>query len=683
MISLSPLRRRAIAERRAHRAAVPSCSAQPFVQRDDAPPVASVDSRRPSSQPDAPRPEPPISVLATAAPEPAAPAFLPSFLQSSRMDELISARRALEQQRADLAASLASASSGASLQPPAGSSRPRPSGEPSAAVSKRARASNPEAAPEAPRAAFVPFARWAPVCGSIVQKARAANAQAGTRLRLIGPVQHVPAGFMPRVHGRAAVPKELARRLVEAERMIASLPPARWSAILDVPVCELHAWPAPRLMQSMIDAYCAIAGHERLADMRTVLCRLDDMMVAQWDWSPRDILRRRVGASTMKDFLFLVQDEAALRDWKAEQRRAAAQPELARAAEAEASEERKEGGASARALGLLKLAAASLHLDFAVHDPQLVQFSHRPPTRETSSSATPEISTVVHLQLIASDSAHGEFVCGAAALAVLEAADDVRQALMKRSDPPELAANGMAVSSGGMDLKKRKWCVAGRPLICSVRAYTGDPAWFSVASSVLAKDGFGKENHSLLRAHNGPSGDVTRATAWLDREPSRNEWTATLRTLLALEARAPDASGRMQRVVPHLVRLPSGVIPNVTPHALKRVKNSAYAAVRIDSAYLVEAGGHAGSQIERMSVALMRQQISEIRPAGLRVAMRYARGCSNLSVAAVDHMVFEALRTYIASVGLAGLPRERSWDAFATWALNAPDESRALYEPKA
>ena len=111
-----------------------------------------------------------------------------------------------------------------------------------------------EAAPEAPRAAFVPFARWAPVCGSIVQKARAANAQAGTRLRLIGPVQHVPAGFMPRVHGRAAVPKELARRLVEAERMIASLPPARWSAILDVPVCELHTWPAPRLMQSMIDA---------------------------------------------------------------------------------------------------------------------------------------------------------------------------------------------------------------------------------------------------------------------------------------------------------------------------------------------------------------------------------------------------------------------------------------------
>ena len=89
-----------------------------------------------------------------------------------------------------------------------------------------------------------------------------------------------------------------------------------------MPVCDLHAWPAPRLMQSMIDAYCAIAGHERLADMRTVLCRLDDMMVAQWDWSPRDILRRRVGASTMKDFLFLVQDEAALRDWKAEQRRA-------------------------------------------------------------------------------------------------------------------------------------------------------------------------------------------------------------------------------------------------------------------------------------------------------------------------------------------------------------------------
>ena len=130
----------------------------------------------------------------------------------------------------------------------------------------------------------------------------------------------------------------------------------------------------------------------------------------------------------------------------------------------------------------------------------------------------------------------------------------------------------------------------------------------------------------------------------------------------------------------HLVTHQSGAVPNVTPHALKRAKPSAYVALRIHVDYAVEAGAHAGSRVERMSVSGMHQDVRGIRPSGTRTALRYARGCSHETPAAVDHLVFRLVRAYVAHTGLSRLAERHSWDAFAAWALHAPEEEQpALY----
>ena len=64
----------------------------------------------------------------------------------------------------------------------------------------------------------------------------------------------------------------------------------------------------------------------------------------------------------------------------------------------------------------------------------------------------------------------------------------------------------------------------------------------------------------------------------------------------------------------------------------------------------------------------MSQQIGNLQPKGLVTALRYARASAGSSVAEVDHLVFRAVRQWVAETGLAALPRTGSWAALTAWA---------------
>ena len=215
--------------------------------------------------------------------------------------------------------------------------------------------------------------------------------------------------------------------------------------------------------------------------------------------------------------------------------------------------------------------------------------------------------------------------------------------------------------------------MAGRPLVCSRRGFSGSEVWFWVATRVLRADDFGRRYHSCLRAHDGVGSDPRRAGGFLDRAPDRGEWGRTLLILLGMPLHVRVADG-WRAVSPHLVTGDGGSVPNVTPHALKRAKPSAYVALRLHVDYTVEAGGHAGSRIERMSVSGMRQDVRGIRPSGTATALRYARGCSLSTPAAVDHLVADVVRSFVASEGLLGLARPGAWDRLHAWALHRVGE---------
>ena len=93
-------------------------------------------------------------------------------------------------------------------------------------------------------------------------------------------------------------------------------------------------------------------------------------------------------------------------------------------------------------------------------------------------------------------------------------------------------------------------------------------------------------------------------------------------------------------------------------------------ALLLHTDYIVEAGAHAGSQLERLSVAGASEQARTIRPQGLGVALRYARAARSQSVLEVDRLAYSALRSWVASVGLAHLPRVGGWAALTRWACD-------------
>jgi hypothetical protein len=236
----------------------------------------------------------------------------------------------------------------------------------------------------------------------------------------------------------------------------------------------------------------------------------------------------------------------------------------------------------------------------------------------------------------------------------------------------------MAVGATGMDLKKGKWRTAGRPIIMSAAGFGGSEEFFDRAASVLDRDGFNDRRKSLIRAHNGAGGDPSRATAWLDREPSEAEWNATIAHLCRMTVHVMGSDGKPQAVVPPLVDLASEGARMPTMHSLKTSKISLCVALGLHPDYAVEPGAHAGSRIESMSVGGMHEMISDMRPRGLKTALRYARASRGTTVAELDCLMFATARAWIAEVGIAQVPRTDGWAALSAWATkqlggNAPE----------
>jgi hypothetical protein len=244
----------------------------------------------------------------------------------------------------------------------------------------------------------------------------------------------------------------------------------------------------------------------------------------------------------------------------------------------------------------------------------------------------------------------------------------------------------MAVGATGADLKKGTWRAAGRPLVCSVHGSTGSDTAYTLACEVLDRDDFNRRHRSLLRAHDGAGGDPRRATRFLDRPPTDDETNATLRVLCQLDVRCaqPAAAGQHARTVkvsPHLLRRADGAVPDYTAHSLKQWKIDLYHALLLHTDFIVEPGAHAGSQLERMSVAGATNQARQIRPTGLSVALRYARASRSQSVLEVESLVWAAVRAWVAEAGLAHLPREYGWAAITRWSSSRAADDAANAKP--
>ena len=121
--------------------------------------------------------------------------------------------------------------------------------------------------------------------------------------------------------------------------------------------------------------------------------------------------------------------------------------------------------------------------------------------------------------------------------------------------------------------------------------------------------------------------------------------------------------------------------------SLKKWKISLYAALGYRPEYVVEAGGHAGSTIERLSVKGMVNDINAMSPTGLSTALRYARGTAGAAAAELDYLAFRSTRQWLAELGLAHVPRTRveTWASLKLWATQrattagAPQPDAALF----
>ena len=505
---------------------------------------------------------------------------------------------------------------------------------------------------------FVPWAQYAPSIGKPV------GTGGGQKLLLLAEPWVAPIEWVPRVNGLRSEQKALQKRAVEALRLAPALTTASWVHILDEPAALLARWEPDALVCAQLDALCALAGHDRLAAIRRQICHLDAHLRRAYGTEPLACMSERVGRSRLESFLRERNEAAEVRALAQ-----AARGQLDAAA-ADATEE-AENGAAAAALSLLATAKRAFGLDWSVDHTGLDQYRSRPPAREDGGAADPGALYALHCELVAADPGTNEFVAGAAAMAALQMHTCLRSALAMRSRLPQPDEHGMAVGASGMDLKKGRWRIAGRPLICSMLGHSGSDAWYKRACRVLDTNEFNERHKSLIRAHNGIGGNPNKATAWLDREPTEGEWNATLSVVTAVPTRAPSASKpgkvKWRAVEPPLLRQNDGSLPNITKHSLKKVKIAVYAALRLHPDYMVEAGAHAGSVIERMSVAAMHDDVRRMRPSGLHVALGYARQALSESVAEVDYCAFQAVRLWISQTGLEKLPRHDTWRALSAW----------------
>ena len=538
-------------------------------------------------------------------------------------------------------------------------------------------------APEAKR----PYVRYRAFAQQTGLAPRGMPAQGGQRTLLLCKPMDVPPGYKPFVFGLANVPKELAKRQLEAQRIAPALSKRSVASMLDANRSMLVHWPAHTLAARLLNAVCAVASHSRLAAMRCQLYHLNAYAVREYGMSDLEVMRVPVSASLLSDYAQWRDEGAALEKLLAEKRKAerlvASKPRAIASKPPDAEALEAGHGAAAAAISLLSLAQRSLSLQLHTEHPMLVPFRKgRPPTREDGGAVPPEALLMPHLELGAATARYSRFVRGSFGMAALQGHVCVRKALGKRSLRPRRRLNGVAVGRAGMDLKKRLWRHSGRPLLCFVHGWTGDQTWYIITCEVLDEDGFNAREFSLIRAHNGAGGDPRKATAWLDREPTDDEWNKTIEVLCNLDVDAPSPDGGARVVRPHLLRS-AGSVPRYSSHSLKMVKISAYVALRVHTDYIVEPGAHAGSQLERLSVRGASALAQTIRPTGLQVAMRYAREATRQTILEVEETVVRAVRSWIAESGLSSLGRDNSWEELARWAtarVGAPERAdRTLF----
>ena len=376
-----------------------------------------------------------------------------------------------------------------------------------AVESWRARRPPPAARPavrpvEQTASSFVPFRAWASSYGTSAQRARAA-ASVGRRELLLGTPPQWPADFMPKVHGVSSGkggPEEVTRRLRASAKLVTVIPDDQWPDILEKEPAAVSQMSAAALLRAQLTRLCRVAGHERLDYFRTTIYGLAaDVAAADGVPLTVDVLRSRIGADAIEDYLDNVDEEAAL--LRAAQRREYV------------------GVAPTHRLGALVECERVLHFRIAATSKTLDHWRSTQRGRTPARAPVPEIGQIVHLELVAADTSQREVVRECASLAALNAHVSVRKRLSDRSDTLEDAADGevpFGFASAGVDLKKRKWRRDGRPLICDTRGYSGSREWWVVSQSVLRRLG---TSLGLLRGHNGGEGGLTSATCLVDAPP--------------------------------------------------------------------------------------------------------------------------------------------------------------------
>lgn len=515
---------------------------------------------------------------------------------------------------------------------------------------------------------YMPYHEWAVVHGATHKVQRAEGGARGQKVLLLAAPIMPPTGWFPRVHGLASERTELSKRALEATRMGGALAPHSVAGLLDTEWDAICAWPRAKAIGAMLDALCALAGHSRMAAWRQHLCGLDQLLVSEYGMPRNSVMHAAVGASILQDYLRGRDEACELRKRAAAARAHAglASPQAGEDADAESG---ATNGSAACALSALTGAGAAMHLRLSTGHALLNQYRRRLPTREDGGAVPPEPLLPAHLELGAATPWHGEIVQGCFAMCAAIADFCVRRALGTRSRTPDFAEGEMAVALAGCDLKKDLWALDGRPLICAARGSSGTDEWLHVLRRVLQSGGFNAKAKSWLRAHDGPGGDPRHAKRWLDREQTEAEANTMLQALCALDVAPPGTTaGSRAKVSPHLLRDESGKVPAYTMHSLKMWKPSLYLALLLHTDYVCEASAHAGSQLERLSLAAVQGQAKALRPAGLAVALRYARGARSQTVVEVDRLAFSCMRAWLATAGLAAVPRTGGWTALARWA---------------
>ena len=292
--------------------------------------------------------------------------------------------------------------------------------------------------------------------------------------------------------------------------------------------------------------------------------------------------------------------------------------------------------------------------------------------REGKPATTPELAFIVQLCLVAGDPQQPPMARLAAAMAYGVAAFGLRTALAERSGELE-ERNGWIVGVTGADFKKRRGWRGGRPIVAPVDDVLGSTAWWGVLRGGF--DGL-EDVGSLILDFDSPDGDPFRASAVVGRPASNERWK-----------RAVHAVGKASVRVGGVLRpavCDAAHVESLTPHSLKHVLPTAFAAAGLADTLLPEACAHAGSRLERMSRAALEGEV-DLNPrlvGGVATAGKYAAIGRQSSHAAIVGSVLGAVGSFVVSVGgPAGVPRAGGWHALTRYVVGQRDWAVPLPRP--